>query len=616
MGRWINIILLVFALAPTTGAEEEISFTASVDRATISRLDQLTYTLSIDGARDARPVLPDIPGFEVIGSSTSTQFSLVNNQTRINQAISYTLIPLGTGEFTIPPARLTYDGKTYLTRPVQVKVVDGPAPAAALPSSPPAGQPATPGRTAEPAPPPPDAPQLFITTGVDREEAYVNQQVTLAFKLYRRLRVANLNYSPPPTTGFIEESLGEEKTYGQVRDGLRYEVLELARAVFPISAGELTIGPAELKEDILVPRQSRRVSPFGFDDFFGGAFAGRQPFVLRSEPITLSVKPLPRENRPEDFRGAVGRFDLAVTAAPSSVRAGEPVTVTMTVRGRGNLDAVTVPTIPAGSDFQTYTPEVEIRKDASGGRLGGEKVFKQVLIPLNPEVREIPAVTFSYFDPERGEYRTLTSSPIPVEVAAAPDRETLRLVEDAVRRSGGEEVRLLSRDILYIKSDPGRIRPRGNPYYRRPGFWAAVLLSPLIILAARLVTARRERIREDITFARRVGASRSARKRFKKARRLLAAGPGEKFYGEVHRAFNRYLGDKFLIPAGAVTAELIAGKLAAAGADESLAGEVEDCLAAFDRARFSGSASRSGEMKAFLSRVEKLVGKLEKIKVR
>ncbi|MFO7904730.1 MAG: BatD family protein, partial [Pirellulaceae bacterium] len=82
-----------------------------------------------------------------------------------------------------------------------------------------------------------------------------------------------------------------------------------------------------------------------------------------------------------------------------SVRAGEPVTVTMTVRGRGNLDSVTVPTIPAGSDFQTYSPEVETRKDVSGGRIGGEKVFKQVLVPLNPEVGEIPAVTFSYFDP-------------------------------------------------------------------------------------------------------------------------------------------------------------------------------------------------------------------------
>lgn len=618
MRRWADIVLLVFALAlPAAGRGEEITFTASVDRETISISDRLTYTLTIEGARDGRPVLPEIPGFEAIGSSSSTQFSLVNNQTQVVQSISYTLMPLRTGEFTIPSARMVHGGKTYLTRPVKVQVVDGPAPPASRPPAVPPGPPAA----GEGQPQPEAAPPLFITTEVDRKEAYVNEQISLTFKLYLRLQVANLHYSPPPTTGFIEESLGDQRSYAQVRNGLRYEVLEIPRAVFPISAGQLTIGPAELKGDVLVPRRSGRMSPFGFDDFFGddffaGAFAERQPFVLRSEPITLNIQPLPREGRPANFRGAVGRYDLETSAGPRTVRAGEPVTVTVKISGVGNLDTVTPPEIPSGDLFQTYSPEVETRKEVSGGRLGGERIFKQVLIPLTAEVKEIPPVSFTFFDPEPGEYRTLTGKPLAIEVQAAPDRETLRLVEEARGRTGGEEIRLLARDILHIKNDPGRLIRSGRPYYRRNFFRVAVLLLPLVLLAAWGVTARKERLEGDVVYARQVGASRSARKRFRKARQLLAAGEGERFYAEVHRAFNRYLGDKCRIAAGAVCGEVIGDRLEAAGGPAGIRGEIEDCLAAFDRARFSGSAARPEEMKTFLERVENLVERLEKIKVK
>lgn len=621
MGRrtTIGMLALACALLPLTGMAEEINFSASVDRSTISRLERLNYTLTIEGARDGKPELPEISGFEVIGSSTSTQFSLVNNQTQVRQATTYTLIPLGAGEFTIPPARLVYAGKTYLSRPVKVRVTDNQLPESTGPRT----EPAPPTAGAAPADPAAaEAAPLFITTEVDRQEAYVNEQVTLSFKLFRRLRISNLKYTPPPTTGFVEESLGEEKNYGQVREGVRYEISELSRAVFPINAGELTIGPAELKGEILVPRQRRRTKSFGFDDsffedFFGGGFAERQPFRLRSKPITLKVKPLPREGRPKAFRGAVGKFDLEVAAAPAQVRVGEPVTVTMKVRGIGNLDTVSVPVIPTGDRFQTYAPEIETRKALAGNRLGGEKIFKQVFIPRAEEVAEIPAATLSYFDPGQGTYRTLTSPPIPITVEASAGRETLRLVEEARGRGEpAEEVRLLERDILYIKNNPGRVRNRGTAYYLDPVFWIAVILFPGIVLAVRAVTARQDRLREDVVYARQVGASRSARKRFREARRLLAAGEREKFYGEVHRAFSRYLGDKFRIPAGAVDGKVIRAKLAAAGADEKVGNEVEDCLAHFDRARFSGSEAGESEMREFLDRADNLVGKLERIKVR
>ncbi len=599
---------------------EDVSFQATVDKNIISREDRIAYTLSIEGARDGQPVLPAIPGFEILSSSASTQFSLINNQTKVSKSINYTLMPLGPGTFTIPSARMEYNGKTYTTHPIKVTVVEGAVPPVTSPAAP--GPVTTPVVTGpeEKTPPAASDQPLFIQTTVDKKEAYVNEQITLTFSLYSRgLRIANLDYSPPPTIGFTEENLGDQKNFRRVLNGLQYEVVELPKAIFPISSGEVTIGSAELKGNIIVPRRSRGMSPFDdffSDDFFGGAFGERQPFALRSNPITLNIKPLPPEGRPEDFQGAVGEYKFELSANPNTVRVGEPITVTMKVSGTGNPDTVTLPQIPVGKLFKTYAPEIGTKKGVIGGRVGGEKTFKQVVIPLSVEPKEIPAVAFSYFDPQAGSYRTIKAKPVRITVKAAPEEGPLPLVEGAGSGPGREQIRILKKDILYIKDSPGHLFRSGRAYYRRPLFWLFPAAALVMLLGVWTVRSRKEKLRSDVTYARRVGASRLVRRRFKKACSFLREKDHEKFYGEVHRAFNRYLGDKFCLPSGAVSPAVIAERLQGAGAPPELIEETEACFGVFDLARFSGSAGKKKEMTAFLARVERLIGKLDKIKTR
>jgi hypothetical protein len=617
--RLLYFLIVFFVLTSSVSWAEEISFTATVNRNTISLSDRLIYTLTIEGARDGHPDLPDIQGFEVLGSSVSTQFSLINNQTRVSKSIDYTLMPTEAGNFTIPSARLVYRGKTYTTRPIRVKVVKGPAPSplsSPVRSSPPARS--IPQR--DTGGPPESTHPLFIRTEVDREEAYVNEQITLTFKLFSRgLRIANLDYSPPPTIGFTEEGLGDQKNLRQVVDGVRYEVVELSKAIFPISSGKVTIGAAELKGDIIVPHRSRRRSLFDnffSDDFFMGSFGERQPFALRSNPIKLTIKPLPMEDCPGDFKGAVGEFQFDLSASPTTVKVGEPITVSMTITGAGNLDTVTLPEIPCEESFKTYAPETETRKKIIGGGVGGQKIFKQVLIPLSVDPKEIPAVSFSYFNPAAGTYRTITSKQIPITVEAAPDQGPVSLVEGAGDGPGRERIRILKKDILYIKDSPGQLTRTGRFYYRRPLYWAIPIAALAGLLAVWGMQSRREKLQSDRTYARQVGASRAAWKRFKKARAILKSGDGEMFYGEVHRAFNRYLGDKLGLPSGAVSSAVVAGKLSAVGVGLEIIGEVELCFSEFDLVRFARTSSDKKEMEAFLTRLESLIGRLEKVKVK
>jgi len=601
--RSLYFLILIFISTSGSIHGGDVSFQASVNSKTISKTDQLIYTLTIEGARGANPILPDIPDFELLGRSDSTQFSLVNTQTRIIKNIAYTLMPIEAGTFTIPSAQLKYAGKTYATQPIQVTVVEGPAPKSipATQSSP--GRYSPPEARNQPTQQPPK--QLFIRTTADKKEAYVDEQITLKFNLFSQGRDLDIkSYSPPSTIGFTEKSLGNERSFHTIFEGIRYRVSEVLTAIFPISSGEITIGPAEIKGDKLV----RRGGFWGHNE--------RQPFIRRSEPIKLTIKPLPREGRPGNFKRAVGDFSFNLTGSPLSVKVGEPITVTMTISGIGNLDTVSMPNIQCGDSFKTYVPEVRISRSVQGGRIGGEKIFKQVIIPLSVESKEIPAISFSYFNPGTGKYQTINKDPIPIKVESAPDQGPINLVEGAENGPGRERIKLLEKDILYIKENPGHLTRTGEVYYRRPLYWIIPVAALLCLLAVWGIQNRRDKLRSDQIYARQVGASRSARKRFKKARSFLNDHDSGKFYGEVHRAFNRYLGDKLGIPSGAVGSTVVSEKIAEAGASDAVIEEVESCFSDFDLARFARSSSDKNEMKTFLARVEGLIGKLDKIKIK
>jgi oxygen tolerance protein BatD len=616
--RYGIIILLniVFVLVQGVVHAEDISFIASVNRETISKTDQLTYTLTIETSnfergRKFKIIRPDFAEFEVLSVDPNIpHFSPINNQTKYRKSIDYLLMPIDTGTFTIPKAKLEYGGKTKFSNRMKVTVVQGPVPSPTIPATQVQYQAQIePKKRTTPAPEPINP--IFIQTKVDKNSAFVNEQITLTRRLFYDHRIYRLEYPQNPqdpltlpTVGFTQVNLGGYKKSIQDLQGLLYDVLKLSTAIFPISSGEVTIEPAELKINILIRRGG----------FFG--YTERQPFVLRSEPIKMTIKPLPQKGRPDDFKGAVGDFRLDLAASPRAVKVGEPITVTMAIKGAGNLDTVFVPEINCEDAFKTYDPEIGVKRGVRGDRVSGEKIFKQVIIPLSVVAKEIPAISFSFFNPATGKYRTITKPPILIKVGAAPDQGPVALIEGAGSGPGRERIKLLEKDILYIKENPGRLTCIGQFYYHRPRYWIIPIAALAGLLAIWGIQIRREKLRSDLVYARQVGASRSARKRFKKARAFLNAGDSEKFYGEVHRAFNRYLGDKLGIPSGAVEGTIVAEKLLSAGAVAEIIKEVEACFSDFDLARFARSSSDKNEMNDFLDKVEGLISKLGKIKIK
>jgi hypothetical protein len=123
-GNWHSALILVLALvacilcAPALVGAEELKFSASVDRTAVEAGESLTLNLSVSAEGMSSvpvPKLPAMPDFQVVSSSQSSSFSWVNGKVSASKTFSYTLVPDRMGRLTIPPASLSYGGKTYQT---------------------------------------------------------------------------------------------------------------------------------------------------------------------------------------------------------------------------------------------------------------------------------------------------------------------------------------------------------------------------------------------------------------------------------------------------------------------------------------------------------------------
>jgi hypothetical protein len=424
--------------------------------------------------------------------------------------------------------------------------------------------------------------------------------------------------------GVLVEPFGQPTQSEVAIDGQLWTMLEFNTTVVPIRSGILSLGPATLNCRLAVPRQRRSTrSPFGhdpFEDVFGDSFfeaffggTERYPVTLTSEPIQIEVLPLPEEGKPHDFAGAIGRFRLEVTAVPNEVSVGEPVTVTMTIRGDGNVDTVTAPTLLGPLEqFKVYEPKALAASPA--GHPAGQKVFEQILIPLDASINSIPAIRFAFFDPSTSRYETQTEGPLPLRVNPAPREEPVQVIEHPTSLPP-EPLEVLGRDIVYIKEDLGALRVAGQQWWTQPG-WILWQVSPLLLLVvSESVRRRRQRFARDPGLARASGALKRALAQCRAARRLQEESQVGDGYAAIVRVWQRYIGDRFHLPSEGLTRPDLEGHLKPRKVPEEILREVLRIFDECDAARFAPMGSLpADQLQATLQATESLLKRLERWK--
>jgi len=363
----ISILNLAFYAIPCFASD--IQFEATVDRNRIALGEALRLNLSFYGTQDiSAPSIDKIDGFDVRYAGPSTMVSILNGVVTSSVTHGYTLVPLKTGTFTIGPFSVEIQGKTLKSRPITVEVVS--TGSAAQPSAP-SGR-ALEGVDSSNISQDELKDRIFLILSVGKRKAYLNEIIPLTVKLYvNRLGVRDIQFPVIETNDFSIEKFGQPRQYREELGGVLYDVIEFSADMFAIKPGEFTVGPAKLNCNLVVQRQARARRHSSLDDdFFSGFFNddifndffGRYetyPLELKSTELPITVMPLPQEGRPECFDGAIGDFKLSVEASPLEVKAGDPITLKMTIKGAGNLDSVKAPKLQSISGFKAYDPQVK-----------------------------------------------------------------------------------------------------------------------------------------------------------------------------------------------------------------------------------------------------------------
>ena len=243
-----------------------------------------------------------------------------------------------------------------------------------------------------------------------------------------------------------------------------YTVIPISIALTVTKTGNLSLGPFTASMTSSLPSRNQ-----GDDPFFKSILqseAKQKQVSLATEPINVESLPLPAENAPPNFNGAIGEYTMTVTAGPTNVAVGDPITVRIQISGRGDLGSLTLPDQPAWHDFTIYPPTSKVVTTDPLG-LQGTKTFEEIIAPQNTDVHELPPFSFSYFDPDTGNYRTLTEPSVALAVRSAGATPVPTI---AAAQTANAQNPATPEDILPIKEELGTLAQAGPPLVTRPAF--------------------------------------------------------------------------------------------------------------------------------------------------
>ncbi len=565
--RATSITLAVLATLTLAWAKAP-SLTATLAPAEIAVGEAAQLTVTFSGRGTDEPQLPAVNGLEFQQVGRSSQVQIINGAMSANTSYTYAVVPTRPGIFTIPAIKAGRGAEVASSQPIVLKV--GGSGGRGAPPLNQQRQNNLPAPTVNG-----DEEQMnaseqksfgFLRLVTPKKEFFVGEMVPVELKAYFRAGV-ELRVDGPPklnSDAFTMNKLGEQPiSTQQVINGVRYAVFTWPTAITAVKAGEYEMS-VEIPTTVTVRQQAqrpraRRGNPFAddfFDDVFNNFFgtATQKQIALTSEPNTVKILSLPAENRPASFTGAVGQFDFAAEATPTRTAAGDPVTLKLAISGTGNFDRVTAPVVEKSDAWKTYKPSAKFEPGDSAG-YSGTKNFEQALVPTQTGRLEIPALAFSYFDPEQKQYVTRTTSPANLEVVpgqTTPIQTASPSTPIADPAASGPAPN---------KRTPGHFTATLRPWLLHPWLVVGALLPLVLALCAYVMLCRRQLRGRDPKQVRIADAQRALRLHLETMERAAAHGDAGNFFSAACAAFQNLLGLRWSLPPRTITLAEINARL-------------------------------------------------------
>jgi hypothetical protein len=583
------IIFIFFAFGKTPGFAADPEYKASAP-AVVNVGRAFNYVISFSENTKIAVQLPQLEGIRIVGGPStfmSTQTSYVNGKVENTTTVSYTyaLIALSEGRLIIPASTIKDGNKTYQTNSVEIEVI-------AESSRGSQGSAGGQSNTGKQGGQDSDN-NYYIKLLPSKRSLYVGEHLLVEAKIFTNTRLSFSEVKYPEFEGFLKTDLeSEQQASREVIDGREYLTQVFKRdLLLAQKTGNLQVKPIEVTVLVQKIVRSQRRSLFGdlFDDPFFDSYEN-VPEILNSNGLNIEVKALPSPS-PDGFTGAVGNFTIDMRADKTQLKANEALSFILTIKGTGNLSVIGAPNLSFPHDVETFEAKASRNISNTMNGSSGSVSFEYVVIPRFEGNLRIPPFVFSYFDPVKQSYRSITT------------QETIITVEgnegsDGVEISGGqqrignvmrERVGNLNTDILHIKTHAPEFVSINNPF--TSSLLYRIAIPSGIALYFLLLILYRKRIREnnDIAYTRNKRARRKAERRLKEAKKYLGQND-RKMYEEIHTALWDFMSDKLNVPRSDLSKETISSALKKYSISEELEAELWNII---DECELAGYANTS-----------------------
>ena len=602
-----KIIFLLFTIlaAWQVKAADKVRFVAEAADVVVSG-DQvrLVFTVNSQDIKDFRA--PSIKGFDVLmGPSRSQQSSIqiINGKRTSNSSTAFTYILLAgsPGTYTIPAASVEVNGEKVFSNAISIKVL--PQDQTSGNSGNNGGGSASSSRS-QAAGSRISANDLFITATASKTTVHEQEAILLTYKVYTVVNLRQLYGKMPDLKGFHtqEVELPQQKTFTlEHYKGRNYNTTVWSQYVlFPQQTGKLEI--PSITFDGVVAQQT--VSDDPFDAFFNGGGYVEVKKKITTPKVVINVQPLPA--KPAGFSGAVGEFKLASSINATDVKTNDAVTIKLTLSGTGNMKLIGTPEVKFPQDFEIYDPKVTDDYKLTNSGLTGTKTFEYLAIPRHAGNFTIPAVEFTYFDLKSNSYKTLKTEAYNLKVAKGQGNAD-QVISDFTNK---ESVKMLGKDIRFIKLGDSSLRPKGDFFFGTVGYYLCYLIPLLLFVVFAVIYRQKALENANVAKVKTKKANKVATRRMKFAGKLLAENKKNEFYDEVLKALWGYISDKLSIPVSQLSKDNIEAELTNYGVQEALIAEFIGVLNECEYARYAPGNENEAMDKVYSASVE-VISKME-----
>ena len=613
-----GFLLMMFLVPLVLWAQDASIKVSAKQQVSVGEQFRIAFEVNADGKKFTAP---SFENFTVVGgpfNSSSSSVQIVNGSMShtVSNTYSYVLRADKEGSFTIGSASVVVDGETIKSEPYQISVVAD-ASSAGMASQ--GGQQSSGQAQQNTNDPKVSGQDLFLKVTPSKKSVYVGEPVVLTYKLYTRVPVSQLSVSRMPSYGgFWMKETGDNngnlRQSSEMVNGIEYTTAEVKQVVLiPQKAGKLSVEPMGIEciAQIVTQRNNQR-SNDPFDIFFNDPFFSRNytnvQKNIETAVIKIDVKSLPEDGKPAGYTGAVGNYNFSATIDRTETSTNEALNLTITVSGSGNIELLNLPVPVFPPDFEVYDPKITSSVDANSQGTNGTKKAEYLIIPRRAGNFNIPSLTFSFFNPTKSQYLTLSSPEMNIKVNKGAGDES---GEGGLFASNQEGIKYLGSDIRHIQMTDTRLKPMNTSFFASVTYFVILAALLLLFVVALVVVKKRRQFKQDVVLVRNKKATKVAKGRLKNAYKYLKNKDQDHFYEEMSMALWGYISDKLGIERSVLSMDTVKEAMMNKGIGEELSNQFVDTLNTCEFARFAPGDATS-KMEGLYEKGLDVIMKVEK----